>query len=133
MIPCDQCPPPQPDCILTIDDILSTAEAIQSKEAADRTVLDELINVDTMDLKNRLLTWGSLGCPTAHTLYTLQLNCLERCSDGVSRTLLDYITYLNPTFSIVDTLAVLETRLPGMTLSYSYTTTYALCVHVSKK
>jgi hypothetical protein len=119
--------------ILSIDDILSTIEAVQSKEAADRLVLQQITDVDIVDLKTRLLTWGSLGCPNAHTLYTLQLNCLERCSDGISRTLLDYISYLNPTFSIVDTLAALETRLPGMTLSYSYTTAYALCIHVSKK
>ena len=141
MIPSEcECPPesvpPQPvlpEAILSLDDILSTAEAVQSKEAADRTVLQQITNVDILDLKNRLLTWGSLGCTPAHTLYTLQLNCLERCSDGVSRTLLDYISYLNPTFSIVDTLAALETRLPGMTLSYSYTTTNSLCVHVSIK
>jgi hypothetical protein len=119
--------------ILSIDEILSTAEVIRSREESDRTVLQQLTNVDTLDLKNRLLIWGSLGCPTAHTLYTLQLNYLDRCSDGVSRTVLEYISYLNPTFSIVDTLAALEMRLPGMNLSYSYTTTYALCIHVSKK
>jgi hypothetical protein len=135
-----ECPPesvpPQPvlpEAILSLDDIFSTVEVIQLTEAADRAVLHQLLNIDTDDLKKRLLAWGSLGFPPAHTLYTLQLNCLEKCSDGIQRMSFQYIHYLDPSFSISNVLAALETRLPGMTLSYSYTTTNTLCVHVSIK
>ncbi len=126
----DYTPPP----IITFLDIVNTLDVIRSQEDVDRTMLNTLIVVDEVDLRNRLVLWGTAGFPTAHVLYTLQFNHLEKCSDGIVRNdIINYIHYLYPSMTIVNLLTMIEPRLPGMALSYSYTNDFILRIHVSRK
>lgn len=120
--------------ILSLSDLVAAVEVIQSRENADRLLIQTLTTIDENDLRARLITWATLGFPNVYALYSLQLNRMEKCSDGIVRNdLLDYVQYLDSTLSITDTLAKLEAKLPGMSLSYSYGTDFTLRIHVTRK
>ena len=122
------------DTIITLNDLLGSVEAIQSKENADRALLQSFLDMTDVEIRNKLLTWAGAGFPDNFVFYSIQLNTLEKCSDGIARSdIITYIQYLNPQLSLVDVLKSLETRLPGMTLSYSYTLGFLLEIHVSKQ
>lgn len=118
--------------IISVDELLQTVEAIESKENADRVTLDQLFSVNEITLKENLKTWASKGFPTNHVLFELQLNKLEKCIDGEKRDLFQYIQYLRPSDNIATTLSILQDRLPGMSLSYSYTDDFKFHVRVSR-
>lgn len=120
--------------IITLTDLLGSVEAIQSKENADRALLQSFLDMTDDEIRNKLLTWAGVGFPDNFVFHSIQLNTLEKCSDGIARSdIITYIQYLNPQLSLVDFLKSLETRLPGMTLSYSYTQSFLLQIHVSKQ
>jgi hypothetical protein len=123
-----------PISIITINDILNTLNVIVSNETADKQHIQSLIDIDEVDLRKRLVDWGIAGFPVGHVIYSLQFTRLENCSDGVVRNdLLDYIQFLFPETSIAIILGNIESKLPGMTLSYSYTNDLILRIHVSRK
>lgn len=124
--------PPQPLTIVSLNELLQTREATMSFEQKDRDALATLTTIDEAHLRSNLLVWVGGGVPDNFKLYTIQLVAPPVCSDGASRDILSYISYIVPGFSIVQILSDLEARLPGMRLTYSYTRT-TLCVHVSKK
>lgn len=117
--------------IISIQELETTIEALQSYETADRALLQP---IDDTELRGKLLQWAASGFPRGYVLYSRHFRRLDKCSDGISRAdLVDYISYLDPSFSIAVFLQQLETRLPGMSLSYSYTSDFSLQIHVSKK
>lgn len=127
--------PPNPSHvpIITIEELLQTKEAALLLEEEDRTALRTVLTIDEAQLKKQLLLWVGAGFPNSYVLHTVQLTIPPVCSDGVSRDFLQYVSFLMPEFSISQVVLELEKRLPGMVLAYSYTNTYALRVHVSKK
>lgn len=121
---------PQIPVIVTLNDLIQTKEAIAAAEERDRTQLTSLVNVDEIQLREKLYSWAASDFATSYVLYEIQLS--SKSSDGVNRTCMEYITYLGTAFDPVGTLSTLQQRLPGMSLSYSYTTDYKFRVHVSK-
>lgn len=119
--------------LMTMEELLQTTEALKSLEERDRNKIRSFLDVDQVALRARLLSWANLGFPDQYVLYTIQFSQHHTCSDGVSRDLLSYLPFLVPNFSIVDAVSQLEAKLPGMALSYSYTASNCLSVHVSKK
>lgn len=129
-----QHPPADPTPIISISDLLNTIDIIKSKEAEDKTRLTTLFNVNEADLRNRLILWGTTGFPSMYTLYSFQLHRSETCSDGIARRDgIEYYNFLFPETPLQNVLMNIEQRLPGMTLTYSYTADFLLCVHISKK
>lgn len=127
-------PPTQPQSIFSISDILIALDVIQSQENKDRDVLGSLVNVNETDLKARLIAWGMSGFPTGYVLYSLQFGRVEKCSDGIVRNdVVDYISFLLPETTIATILQNIESKLTGMSLSYSYTNDFIVRIHVSQK
>lgn len=124
--------PLEPQPIISFDELVQTIEAIQAKENADRVALEQFFTINEMELRETLKTWASKGFPNNYVLFEIQLNKLEKCIDGQIRDLFQYIQYLRPSDNISTTLSTLQVRLPGMTLSYSYTDDFKFRVHVSK-
>jgi hypothetical protein len=126
--------PVQPQSIISISDILNAIDVIQSQENIDKGLVETLITVNETDLRNRLIAWGMSGFLSGYVLYSLQFGRLEKCSDGITRNdLVDYISFLFPNTTLATILQTIESKLPGMTLSYSYTNDFILRVHVSQK
>lgn len=123
---------PQP--ILSLSELVSMMDVIKNRENIDKQKLESITTVDEIDLRNRLISWGASGFTSAYALYTIQLDRLEKCSDGVVRDdVIDYVRYLCPNTTLANMLNDLEVRLPGMALSYSYTNDFILRIHVSQK
>lgn len=123
---------PQP--ILSLSDLVGMMDVIKNRENTDRQKLEAITTVDETDLRNRLISWGASGFISAYALYTIQMDRLEKCSDGVVRDdVIDYVQYLCPNTTLANMLNDLEVRLPGMALSYSYTNDFILRIHVSQK
>lgn len=120
----------EPTSIISFDDLLQTREATIASEAKDMKQLLRLVDVDEEELRTKLLVWASSGFINKYVLYELQLG--STCSDGVSRNCMEYIAYLGTAFEPVTSLNGLQQRLPGMSLTYSYTSDFKFRVHVSK-
>lgn len=122
-----------PIAIVSLDELLEAKETIEAAEENDRNKIDSFLDIDQVAIRSRLLIWSGLGFPENYVMYTIQFNPPPKCSDGNTRRTLDYVSFLLPDFSIVNAVAQLESKLPGMQLSYSYTDTYMFNIHVSKK
>lgn len=116
-IPTENTPvlPPPP---LSLEDILSAVEVIQQKEAADKVLLEGIGNATTESLRPTLIRWAVQGFPNAFTLLEVVVVPPPQCSDGVSRSLTDYITFCSGK-TIEEHVALLQTKLTGMTVSFA--------------
>lgn len=125
---------PELQPVISLTELLNAVQVIESRETEDKRLIESLSTIDETDLRNRLISWATSGFPDLHILYSIQLSQLEQCSDGVVRNnVLDYFQYLSPTVSISDIVMLLQTKLQGMDLSYSYTNDFTVRVHVSRK
>lgn len=118
--------------IISLDELLQTIEAVQSKENADRVALTSFFEMNEVSLKDALKLWASQGFPENYIVFELQLNKLEKCIDGETRDIIQYIQYLRPNDNIVNSLNTLQSRLPGMGVSYSYTEDFKFRIHVRR-
>jgi hypothetical protein len=112
-------PPP----VISINDILSSVELVTQKETADKATLESIGTISFNDLKNKLLTWGTLGFPNVYEIYRIVITPPTVCSDGVSRSLGDYIEFCSGK-PIQDHVAVLQQRVQDMTISFTNMGTY---------
>lgn len=120
--------------IISFSELTNIIDVIRSREQEDKLKLVNLENVNEDTIRENLKKWAMSQFEDNHTFYVIQFSILDTCSDGVVRNnVFEYMTYLNPGFSLPGTLANLEQRLPGMRLSYSYTSNLTLYIHVSKK
>ena len=112
-------PPP----VISMNDILSSVELVIQKETADKATLESIGTIGFDDLKNKLLTWGTLGFPNVYEIYRIVITPPTVCSDGVSRSLGDYIEFCSGK-PIQDHVAVLQQRVQDMTISFTNMGTY---------
>lgn len=109
---------PAPPVVITIDDILNSAEVLRQKELADKSALDGIGSASLDSLRPTLIQWASMGLPNAYVLMSIPIAPPSVCSDGVSRGLADYITFCSGK-SIADHVAELQAKLVGMTVSFA--------------
>lgn len=95
---------------ITLDDILATTDLLIQKEAADKATLDAIATMTMDDLKTRLVIWGRLGFPNAYILHTFTLAPPAVCSDGVTRTLEEYISFCSGK-TIVEHVASVQAKI----------------------
>ena len=112
-------PPPVPQTI-TLNDILSDVALLASKEIADKATLESIQTVSFEMLRTALVRWAGLGFPNAYSVYEIAISPPTTCSDGVSRSLSDYIVFCSGK-TIHDHVAILQQRLPDITVSFLYT------------
>jgi hypothetical protein len=127
-------PVPQQVVLVSLDEIANAVSVVKSHEESDKQKLTEFIRVPDETIRSRLIQWGMEGFANGYIFYTIQMSVLPKCSDGLRRDdIFEYIEYLMPGFSLVSAIRELEFKLPGMTLSYSYTDTKCLQIHVTKR
>lgn len=118
--PIDATGPPPPPPLITLADILSAAEVIQSKEQADKTALDAIGAQSFESLRTKLIQWGVAGFSNAYPILSISIEPPSVCSDGVVRNLTDYIAFCSGK-SIDAHIAELQAKLGGMLVSYANT------------
>ena len=111
-------PPPPPPPILTMNDIVNAREVILAKEASDSNAFCAIPNQSVDFMRNRMIEWAKGGFADAFTLFTIPVSVPEICSDGVTRSLTDYIEFVSGK-PIQEHVAGLQTRLPDFNISFA--------------
>lgn len=112
-------PPPTPT-VITLADILNASEVVRQKESADKAALESIENVTFDSLRTKLIQWASVGFPNAFTILEVPIVPPNVCSDGIARTLSDYIIYCSGK-TLEERVAALQTKLPDIVVSFANT------------
>jgi hypothetical protein len=125
-IPSEPTPPP----VLRIQDILASVEVLQGNERNDKSVLEGIATLSFDAVRPRLVQWATSGFRNAYVIHEIPMVAPPLCSDGESRTLTDYVSYVSGK-TIQEHVAGLQARLPDITVSFAYSGSSILIV-VSK-
>ena len=108
---------PPPD-ILTMADILGEQSVLIAKEQADGAAIRSFGTASVLGLKPVFVEWASKGFPDNYPLLTVQVTPPPVCSDGVVRSLPDYIVFCagNP---LSHYIGLLQAKLPDIRVSYA--------------
>ena len=131
MFPSAATGPVEPPHIATIDELMASLEAVVSKENQDKYALSILSNQSRETLRAPLFQWAAAGFPLAYIVYSLTIVPPPICSDGVTRDTYNYINYCLG-ISLSELFETLQSKVVGMTFSYSILDGNTLCVHVTK-
>ncbi len=119
-------PPPT----ISMADILAATEVVTKKEEDDRAALNGIATIPFDTLKGALIRWASAGFPNAYTVHEVPISVPDVCSDGVTRLIPEYITYVSGK-TIQEHVATLQARILDFTVSFTFNGTSILVV-VSK-
>lgn len=120
-------PAPAP---ISINDILSSVEVLEQKEAADKGILEGIGAITFETLKSKLIQWAKTGFPNAYEIYQVNITPPNVCSDGVTRDLATYIQFCSGK-TITEHVEVLQNKVTDMTISFANMGTY-IAIVVSK-
>jgi hypothetical protein len=113
--------PPPVEVVLTLADIRREHDVLVAQEADLRQVITEsILNVGALALNPRLLEWATQRYPNNFSLISVPVTVPEVCSDGVARTIQPYIEFCTG-MSLSNIVAVVEQKIQGVLLVYSYT------------
>ena len=103
--------------VIRLDEILSIPEVRRQREAADNATLQTIANPNLADIRNRLVAWATNGFAGDCTLFSISIQAPEICSDGVTRSLADYIQFVSGK-TIHEHTDLLRIRLPDFVVSF---------------
>jgi len=109
---------PRPPDVLTLADLLNDQSVIQSKEQADKVLLDSISTRTVASIRPKLVEWILKGRPSPFPLFEVNVQPPTRCSDGEIRGLADYIRYCSGK-SIEEHVVLLQAKLPDIHLSFA--------------
>ena len=109
--------PPPPD-VLTLADLLADQNLVLAKEAADAALLDSIGGQSVQGLKPKLLEWVMKGKPDGFPILSLDIKPPAQCSDGVVRSLPDYIEFCSGK-TIQEHVGLLQAKLPDIHVSFA--------------
>jgi hypothetical protein len=126
--------PDVPNAILTIDDLVANAEVVRSREALHRRVVSTLSSVFHEDsTKEQLVGWALGGFRPGYTVRELMFDPPLVCSDGIKRDIAEYLNFVSTPYTIAEHFSALESCLPGIQVTYSFSSTKTKLLHVTKK
>lgn len=108
---------PPPD-ILTMADILGERALVLAKEEGDGASIRLIGTTPVLTFKPMVLDWASKGFPDNYALLTVEVNPPPVCSDGVVRSLPDYIDFCSGT-TLPTVVGQLQAKLPDIRVSFA--------------
>ena len=121
---------PTPPPTISLSDITNAVEVVQVKETQDKATLESIGSLSFEGLKASLIQWAVAGYPNAYKIHEISVSPPGVCSDGVTRNLSDYITFCSGK-TIHEHVAVLQARMPDISVSFAYTG-FSILIVVSK-
>ena len=110
-----EAPAPAP---ITLNDILSTVDLIEQKEAADKATLESIGAMTFETLKAKLVQWAKAGFPNAYEIYQVRIVPPTICSDGTTREITNYIQFCSGK-TIHEHVSVLQAKVTDMVVSFA--------------
>ena len=95
-------------------------EVLRATEQEHKNLLESIDTLSFDYIRARLIQWATNGFRNAYPIHEIYLTPPPLCSDGVARNLSDYIEFVSGR-TIADHVAVLQSRMPDMTVSFAYT------------
>jgi hypothetical protein len=117
--------------IFSINDLLMSHEVVTSKESTDRSAVMAFTSPSMEALKPNLYKWAASGFPGAFIINTLTLEPPSVCSDGISRSFLQYFEYLFGS-TTQEWLQGLEAVTDGMSFTFSHNGFSSIMLHVTR-
>ena len=108
---------PPPD-ILTMADILGEQSVLVAKEQTDGDAIRSLGTASVLGLKPVFVEWASKGFPDNYPLLTVEVSPPSICSDGVIRSLPEYIEFCSGN-SLSHHIGLLQAKLPDIRVAYA--------------
>jgi hypothetical protein len=122
--------PTGPTYIATIDQLVTHQSLALQQETTDRAALLPLTSPGSHNFTPALQQWASAGFPAGYPVVTVTLSPPSPCSDGTTRTLYEYVSYLMGGTDVATATVALNTKVLGFTFGYIlYGTTLQLCVN----
>ena len=109
--------PTGPSYIATIDELITQQSTALVQESADRTSLLPLSNPGSFAFIQPLRQWAAAGFPALTSLISITLNPPSPCSDGMTRTVYEYVSYLLGK-DVATATVELDSKFLGITISY---------------
>jgi hypothetical protein len=110
--------PTGPTYIATIDQLVTQHNTALSQESADRTSLLPLSNPGSFGFTQPLQQWAAEGFPSLTPIATITLSPPSPCSDGTTRTVYEYVSYLLDGKDVAAATVELDSKFLGITISY---------------
>jgi len=102
---------------LSIADLLADQSVLEAKEQEDGRLFAA---IGTLTIKPSLLQWARQGFPNAFCVHEIPVQIPSICSDGVTRSLADYIVFCSGK-TIHEHVALLQSTLLDIVVQFSYT------------
>lgn len=116
--------------LIDIAELLASHSVIKQQEDTDRSILAVLLNPSRDSIRASMFRWAELGFPAIYIIQELTVTPPTVCSDGVSRSLYEYITYLlGRDMSSIN--ASIQALCVGVSISYSFQGN-TVRIHVSR-
>jgi len=109
---------PPPPSTISLLDIVNSVEVVRIKEQQDKLLLEAIETLSFDSLKSSLIQWALLGYPNAHVIHSVAITPPPTCSDGVTRTLGDYVLFCSGKM-IHEHVQVLQDRVTDITVSFA--------------
>lgn len=119
-----------PQFVVDIAELLASHGATQTQEAVDRSTLSVLLNETRDTLRPQMFEWAAAGFPAIYVVQQFTVSPPAVCSDGVTRSVYDYVVYLLGQ-EMGATIAAVQALCVGVQISYSFSGN-TLRIHVSK-
>ena len=110
--------PPPPPPTISFADIVTATEVVRAQEQSDKVLIDSIGALTFESLRTTLIQWGVAGFPNAYPILSFTLTPPSPCSDGVTRSLTDYISFCSGK-SIQEHVGLLQARVQDMSVSYA--------------
>ena len=86
--------PTSPTYIMTLEQLVHYHNTTLESETTDKASMDFIINPATSGVQQNLIQWASAGFPVNYQVLSVALIRPSPCSDGVSRDMHPYISFL---------------------------------------
>lgn len=107
-----------PTYLMTLDELQQYHDTTLESETTDKASMDFIVKPSTSGIQQNLIQWASAGFPSNYQVLSVSLIRPSPCFDGVSRDMLQYISYL--TGSDIDSLTTaFQSKFLGIRFSYS--------------
>ena len=110
--------PTGPTYIMTLDQLVQYHDKTVDSENKDKVAMDFIVKPRTSGVQQNLIQWATAGFPASYQVLSVALICPSPCSDGQSRNMQSYISYLTGS-DIMTLTTAFQSNFLGISFSYS--------------
>ena len=110
--------PTGPTYIMTLEQLVQYHDTTIDSENKDKVAMDFIVKPGTSGVQQNLIQWATAGFPASYQVLSVALICPSPCSDGQSRNMQSYISYLTGS-DIMTLTTAFQSNFLGISFSYS--------------